>query len=92
MWLEDDDIFGGKPEDKFFDIVYNANKNLVQNELINVTTKSAAMELLLEEMLGEEKDIEGIIANYIMNNQDKVNNRINDLYIEMTGNILSQNE
>lgn len=92
MWLEDDDIFGGKPEDKFFDIVYNANKNLVQNELINATTKSAAMELLLEEMLGEEKDIEGIIANYIMNNQDKVNNRINDLYIEMTGNILSQNE
>ena len=92
MWLEDDDIFGGKPEDKFFDIVYNANRNLVQNELINATTKSAAMELLLEEMLGEEKDIEGIIANYIMNNQDKVNSRINDLYIEMTGNILSQNE
>ncbi len=92
MWLEDDDIFGGKPEDKFFDIVYNANRNLVQNELINATTKSAAMELLLEEMLGEEKDIEGIIANYILNNQDKVNNRINDLYIEMMGNILSQNE
>ena len=92
MWLEDDDIFGGKPEDKFFDIVYNANRNLVQNELISATTKSAAMELLLEEMLGEEKDIEGIIANYIMNNQDKVNSRINDLYIEMTGNILTQNE
>jgi len=92
MWLEDDDIFGGKPEDKFFDIVYNANRNLVQNELINATTKSAAMELLLEEMLGEEKDIEAILQNYIMNNQDKVNDRINDLYIEMTGNILSQNE
>jgi len=92
MWLEDDDIFGGKPEDKFFDIVYNANRNLVQNELINATTKSAAMELLLEEMMGEEKDIEAILQNYIMNNQDKVNDRINDLYIEMTGNILSQNE
>jgi len=92
MWLEDDDIFGGKPEDKFFDIVYNANRNLVQNELIDALSKSAAMELLLEEMLGEDKDVEGIIANYIMNNTDKVNDRINDLYIGMTGNILSQNE
>ncbi len=92
MWLEDDDIFGGKPEDKFFDVLYNANRNLVQNELINAVSKSVAMELLLEEILGDDKDIEGIISNYIVNNTDKVNTRINDLYIEMMGNILSQNE
>lgn len=92
MWLEDDDIFGGKPEDKFFDVVYNANRNLVQNELADAVSKSAAMELLLEEMLGEEKDIEAILANYHANNTDKVNSRMNDLYIQMMGNILSQNE
>ncbi len=92
MWLEDDDIFGGKPEDKFFDIIYNANRNLVQNELVDTVSRTAAMELLLEEMLGEDKDIEAIIANYYSNNTDKVNNKMNDLYIQMMGNILSQNE
>ena len=92
MWLDDDDIFGGTPEKKFFDIVYNANRNLVQDEVNNLITKSAAMELLLEEILGEEKDVDGIIANYIANNADKLNERLNDYYIGMTGNILTQNE
>ncbi len=92
MWLEDEDIFGGKPEDKFFDIVYNANKNLVKNELANNITRTAAMELMIEEMIGKDEDSDIVLANYISNNQDKVNERANNLYIELTGNILTQNE
>jgi len=92
MWLEDDDIFGGKPEKKFYDIVFNANRNLVQNELNDAIAKIAAMELLLEEMLGEDKDTNAIISNYIFNNRDKVDQKMDDLYIEMMGNVLSQNE
>ncbi len=92
MWLEDEDIFGGKPEDKFFDIVYNANKNLVKNELANNITRTAAMELMIEEMIGKDEDSDTVLANYIFNNQDKVNERANNLYIELTGNILTQNE
>ncbi len=92
MWLEDDDIFGGKPEKKFFDIVFNANRNLVQDELNNSVRKIATLELLLEEMLGEGKDTDAIINNYVFNNQDKVNQRVNNIYIEMMGNVLTQNE
>ncbi len=92
MWLDDDDIFGGKPEKKFFDIVFNANRNLVQNELNNSVRKVAALELLLEEMLGEDKDTDAIINNYIFNNQDKVDQRADNIYIEMMGNVLTQNE
>ncbi len=92
MWLEDEDIFGGKPEDKFFDIVYHANKNLVKNELANNITRTAAMELMIEEMIEKDEDSDIVLANYISNNQDKVNERVNNLYIELTGNILTQNE
>ncbi len=92
MWLEDDDIFGGKPEKKFYDIVFNANRNLVQNELNDAIAKIAAMELLLEDMLGEDKDTNAIISNYIFNNREKVDKKIDDLYIEMMGNVLTQNE
>jgi len=92
MWLEDDDIFGGKPEKKFFDIIFNANRNLVQDELNNSVRKIAALELLLEEMLTEDKNTDAIINNYVFKNQDKVNQRTDNLYIEMMGNILTQNE
>ncbi len=96
MWLEDDDIFGGKPEKKFFDIVFNANRNLVRNELNSSVRKIAALELLLEEMLGEmlgeNKDIDTIINNYLFNNQDKIDQRVDNIYIEMMGNVLTQNE
>jgi len=64
----------------------------VQNELNDAIAKIAAMELLLEEMLGEDKDTNAIISNYIFNNRDKVDQKMDDLYIEMMGNVLSQNE
>ena len=87
-----DDIFGGTPEGKYFDVIFNANRNLVEQELSNVINKLAAVELLLEDVLGEDKDVETIINNYIFNNQDKIKQRQNNIYIESMGNILSQNE
>ena len=93
MFMHDeDDLFGGSPEGKYFDIIFNANRNLVKNELINNLEKIAALELLLEEILGEDKDIERIIQNFILEHQDQIESRKNDLFIEGMGNILTQNE
>ena len=92
MFNEDDELFGGTPEKKFYDIVFNANQNLVMGEINQTLEKFAAMELLLEDMMGEDKDIAQIISNYRFENQHKINHKIVDLYIELTGNILSQNE
>jgi hypothetical protein len=92
MDIFNDDIFGGTPENKYFDVIFNANRNLVEQELGNVIHKLSALELLLEEVLGEDKDVETIINNYIFNNQDKIRQRQHNIYIESMGNILSQNE
>ena len=43
-----DDIFGGQPRDKFFDIVYNANRNIVENELEILFSELAALRELAE--------------------------------------------
>ena len=92
MFLEDDELFGGTPKKKYFDIIFNANRNLVEDALTNNLENIAALELLLEDMMGEDKDIEKIVFNYIINNQNKINDRVKDLYIEGMGKILAQNE
>ena len=43
-----DDIFGGQPRDKFFDIVYNANRNIVENELEILFSELVALRELAE--------------------------------------------
>jgi len=93
MFLDDDDdIFGGSPRKKYFDIIFNANRNLVEDELARNLEKLAAYELLFEEMMGEEKDIMQIIQNYIWENPDKVKEKQTSLFIEGMGDILTKNE
>ncbi len=92
MFLDDDDLFGGSPKKKYFDIIFNANRNLVEEELSRNLEKLAAYELLFEEMMGEEKDIMQIIQNYIWENPDKVKEKQTSLFIEGMGDILTKNE
>lgn len=92
MFMEDDEIFGGTPEKKYYDILFTANRNLVQNELNENLDRIAAMEMLLEEMMGEEKDLEKILFNYMINNRDAIDERRMNLYIVGMGNIVTRNE
>ncbi len=86
-----DDIFEGTPESKYFDIIFNANRNVVENEILNTMEKMSVLELLLEEML-EGKDIDSIVRNYAINHSQKVKERTTNNIIESMGNILSQSE
>ncbi len=92
MFLEDDELFGGSPRKKYFDIIFNANQNLVEDELASNLEKIAAFELLFEEMMGKDKDILQIVQNYIWENQDKIKEKQTNLFIEGMGNILTKNE
>ena len=83
-----DDIFGGEPKDKFFDIVFNANRNLVENEI-----EKLFIELSCLRDLCEQKGINiDDVHTYQALNADKVELGLNDIYIGITGDILSQNE
>lgn len=64
----------------------------MEDELSDNLKKIAALELLLEEMMGEDKDILQIVQNYIWENQEKIDKKTVDLYIEGMGNILTKNE
>lgn len=82
------DIFGGTPRDKFFDIVFNANRNLVENEIERIFCELVALRELAEEKGITNADINSFLSVNSQNLEDG----LNDVYIAVTGEILSQNE
>jgi len=78
------------PKDKFFEIVYNANKNLVIEELEDVFKRLAALEILAEECYGD--DVEAKINEIYFNKSDELEEVEQDLYIHSMANILTKNE
>ena len=84
----DYDIFSQSPREKFFDILFNANKNLVENELEKTFEKFIAMSEFCEKN-GFDETAQN---SFISQNQTLINGRLNDIYIGLSGDILSQNE
>lgn len=92
LFEDEDNIFGGSPRSKYMDIIFNANPSVVEVELEEQLRKLAAMEILLEEKMGEDYNVAEEVKRFIWNNADILDEKIKSLYIEHTGNILSKNE
>ena len=92
LFEDEEDIFsGGSPKKKFFDIVYNANRNLVELELDKLIERISLLEIILEEKIGED-DLEPEINTCRVTQSTKLDNYKSSKYIELTANILTQNE
>ena len=94
MFLEDDELFGGTPEKKYFDIMFNANRNLVEHYMTSNLQKIVVLEKLLEKHLdlAEDEDVDLHVRRHVVNNQEEVDALVENLYIIDMGNILTQNE
>jgi hypothetical protein len=90
LFEDEDDIFGGSPKSKFMDVVFNANNDIVRQELTKFIEKVAVMELLLEEHIGD--DIHKAVESYRVQNQDACDTKAKSLYVELMGEVLSQSE
>ena len=93
LYEDEDDFFVGSPRSKFFDIIFHANKNLVEDALEKHIDRYVAMEMLLEK-LAEEKDLnlEAELSMIQAERQDDVHNAKMDFFISTVGDILTQSE
>lgn len=91
LFEDEDDIFQGSPKSKFLDIVFNANRDLVHNELARLMERMAVMELLLQEQYGEDR-IDTMVQQCAFERADEIDMMAKNLYIISVGNVLSQNE
>jgi hypothetical protein len=90
----DDEIFAGDPREKFYDIVFTANRNIVSNEIDKIIDRANALEALLEEHLGEEHlgeghDIEKMIKSHQYSNLQNIENQKINSYIVHTADIVT---
>lgn len=86
-----DELFEGTPEDRYFDILFTANRNLVKDELINLIEKLAVCEILLEKHGVDSMEVADV-KGYILDNQDRVDSVKNNIYMHSMTEIISKNE
>ena len=89
---EDDDLFGGTAEKKYFDIIFNANRSVVENELTNNLKRMNVLENLINERLTEGEDLEQLVQSYMANHIDETESELKNAYIAGMGDILTQAE
>ncbi|MDR1285152.1 MAG: DUF2018 family protein [Campylobacteraceae bacterium] len=88
--IDENDVLIGSPRSKFFDMLFNANQNLVTDAMENWIERFVAMEHLLRVELGNE--FEGKIQEILYENADVMEEGKNDFFIDKVGEILSQHE
>ncbi len=90
LFEDENDPFLGSPTSKLMDIIFNANNDVVRFDLENFMKRRAALELVLEEKLGEDYDKH--IDIFMATNPDLVEIKTKSLSIELTGEIVSKSE
>jgi len=88
--LEDEDnIFGGSPKSKFWDIINIANDEIVKDQMDQLLEKFAVMETMLLKEHGEEK-LNQIIQQYTFEHSKEIDNNKKSTYVEFTGEVVSR--
>lgn len=89
--FDDDDFMSTTPKDNFMSIIKTANQNIVANELEKVFARLALAEKMLEEN-GLEEQYERGLTSFPVSDPKEYDNRVNSLFIETVGNIVTQCE
>ena len=88
LFEDEDDVFTGTPQSKYWDIAKIANEEIVSDEFDKILEKYAVMEMILSEQREEGHDLLREIAGYRFENQSAVEQKKKGLYLEFTGDIV----
>ena len=86
---DEDDAFVGTPKSNYFAIAKSANQNIVEMELEKMIRRFAVAEKMLEER-GLDEEHEQLIKALVIDKD--IDDRVNSLFIELVGNIVTQCE
>ena len=86
---DEDDAFVGTPKSNYFSIARTANQNIVEMEIEKMFRRFAVAEKMLEES-GLDEEHEKLIKATVLDKD--IDNRVDSLFIELVGNIVTQCE
>jgi len=87
LFEDENDIFGGTPLSKFYDIVNQSSDEVVKSQLEFIARKFAALEMELGKYT-DEKSIERLLSSAKFDETKELNNKVKSLLIEWTGDIV----
>ncbi len=87
--FDDDDFMSSSPKESYFSIARTANQNIVEMELEKMLRRLAVAEKMLEEK-GLEEEYEANIKGWVIDKD--VDARVDSLFIELMGSIVTQCE
>lgn len=91
IFNEDDDFLVSTPRDNYFSISKHANQNIVEMEFEKMLERLAVSEKMLEDK-GLEEEFEVMLKTMRAIEQDDLRDRVNSLFLELAGNIVTQCE
>ncbi|MEA3554113.1 MAG: DUF2018 family protein [Campylobacterota bacterium] len=87
LFEDEDNIFGGSPQSKFWDIANTASDDVVKDQIDKFVEKFAAMEkMLMKEH--EEEELNAVVNKYIFENSVEIENHKKSAYVELAGEIV----
>ncbi|MDD3769462.1 DUF2018 family protein [Sulfuricurvum sp. IAE1] len=87
LFEDEDDIFGGSPQSKYWDIATQVSEDLYRYDFDEIMTKIAVMEKMLMQQHGEE-ELDRIVESYAIMNQSEIENHKKSLYMEYAGRLI----
>jgi len=84
LHMDEDDFLVGTPQSKFFDVMFHANRTIVEDALLNCVERHVAMESILEELASKyDIDLEQEIMNFKYEKQDEMHHRKMDFLYQL---------
>ncbi len=87
LFEDEDDIFAGTPESRYWDIFKQVADDLARQEFDKVLTRYAAMEMMLSDTIHED-EINDKVDQFAFANSIDIEARKKSLYMEFAGDLI----
>ena len=87
LFEDEEDIFAGTPQSKYWDISAQLSADLVKDEFDGVVERLAVMEAMLSEMHNYD-DLDRTVKSYAASNMTKVEELKKSVYMELAGQLI----
>lgn len=87
LFEDEDDIFGGTPQSKYWDIAGQSDKEVVKHEFDAMIEKIAIMESMLSEQYDYD-DLDKVVARYGIEHAEEVDHLKKSIYMDYAGRLI----
>jgi len=87
LFEDEDDIFAGTPQSRYWDISGQLSQDLVKDEFDGVVERLAVMEAMLSEMHNYD-DLDRTVKSYALSNMAQVEELKKSVYMELAGQLI----